>query len=227
MPRGRAFTPMEDCIIRAVFGTYESQRARMDRMAARIPDPANRRRYSSYVNRWRVIRNRNPIISRTTHNTNDDDSDSSDSDDDDPFSPSFTVQRRILPPPVQVPAEPVSLKRTIDQMCEDELAKYEVEINEKIKRRKEEIEKEKKSNPECPLCLEDIKTNCVVASCGHVFCTECYCKNLSRPLQRYSDVCHKCPTCRTNWDKPDKVHFINSENITVSACKEKGAKISV
>lgn len=224
MPRGRVFTPAEDSMLMFAFNNFHSEISRMNRIRERISNPASVRPYASYLNRWRFIRRRDRNLQSTSTSY---DSDSSDSDDENLFSPTFTVQRRTLPPPPAPTPAPASLKRTIEQMSEDELTKYEVEINEKIKRRKEEIEKEKKSNPECPLCLEDIKTNCVVASCGHVFCTECYCKNLSRPLQRYTDVCHKCPTCRASWDKPDKVNFINSDNITVSECKEKGAKISV
>lgn len=230
MPRGPQFTIDEDNNILEVFRDYVTPHIRMRVLERRmLGGPI--RSYNSYVTRWRNLRrmendaqqssnnNGSSIIANVDRLINEliDDSDDDDiSDDED-----LTIM--INPPP---PAPNVK-KRTIDMMNEEELDKYQEEMINKIKRRKEELEKEKTAIPECPLCLDNIIKNCVVASCGHVFCTECYCKTLSRDLPRYGDTHHKCPSCRSPWNKPNDVKFMASDSITVADCKAKGAIISV
>lgn len=227
MPRGRAFTVEEENHVRTVFRLYSTPNMRMRGMRSRVGEE-NMRSYNSYVTRWRTLRridgqssnngNGGSILANVSRFINElsDDSDDSDSSDDE----DLTIT--INPPPA-----PIAKKRTIDMMNEEELDKYQEEMMNKIKRRKEELEKEKTAIPECPLCLDEITKHCVVASCGHVFCTECYCKTLSRDLPRYDDTHHKCPSCRSPWNKPNEVKFMASDNITVADCKAKGAIISV
>jgi hypothetical protein len=119
-------------------------------------------------------------------------------------------------------------KRTINEMSEKELEEYEKNITEQIKKRKVEIEKEHTAHSKCPLCFEEIDMNAVIASCGHVYCTECYCKTLSRPLQKYTDTCHNCPVCRESWNKPNKVQFVSrNDNINITLLRNLGAKVSI
>lgn len=122
-------------------------------------------------------------------------------------------------------SSPAPKKRKIENMGEEELMKYEAKILKRIKMRKEEITMEKNATPECPVCMVDIDDP-VIACCGHVFCVQCYCKVLSRDLVSYDQMCHVCPICRADWNKPDKVIFMEKSS-TVAECKSNGAIISV
>jgi hypothetical protein len=133
--------------------------------------------------------------------------------------------REQVQPEVVVTVRPTTNKRKICQMSEEQLNEYEKKMLERIKKRRDEIEIEKSTLPECPICMSEAE-NSVVASCGHVFCVQCYCSTLSRDLPHYSQRCHTCPTCRAEWNKPNKVQFMEPKS-TIAICKVKGAIISV
>ena len=74
--------------------------------------------------------------------------------------------------------------------------------------------------PSCPICTDDA-LNCVIASCGHVYCVQCYCSTLTRSMPNYTTRCQQCPLCRANWDKPALVKFM-AANSSVGDCKAHG-----
>ena len=120
-----------------------------------------------------------------------------------------------------------SLKRTLSNCrTKEELDMEMKKLQETFKRRKEELEREETVFPECPVCFDTIDNNstlqAVLASCGHVFCAQCYMRQCSTPLPRYSQRCHQCPMCRSNWDKPSKVHIM-PKGSTVAMCKQKAS----
>jgi hypothetical protein len=224
------FTQRQDKAIVYSF-TKEANSTRRMRLLRRILGSSSvTLGYINYFDRFNFIKENNRDFYRRYHYvyvsnsdrpvSSESDSESSESDWD---SDSDSENDDTVPAPAPAPK-----KRTISEMSERELEEYEKDITEQIKKRKVEIEKEHTALSKCPLCIDEIEDNAVIASCGHVFCTECYCKNLSRPLQRYTETCHKCPVCREKWDKPDKVQFISkTDNITVTFLRNLGAKVSI
>ena len=148
--------------------------------------------------------------------TSDEETDFEDEDDDDDED-----QR-------QTPNTPIpTLKRTLSNcQTKGELERVMKKLQETFKRRKVELEKEQTAFPECPVCFDTIDNNSplqvVLASCGHVFCAQCYMRQCSTTLTRYSQRCHQCPMCRSNWDKPSKVHIM-PKGSTVAMCKQKAS----
>jgi rubrerythrin len=111
----------------------------------------------------------------------------------------------------------------IDDMYESDLEKYEKYIAKRIKRRREEIKKEAISHVTCPICKEIINGKscpCVITSCGHVFCAECYIKHISI----INDM--KCPVCRSKW-KGKELLYINVEDVTIDILRKAGARVSI
>lgn len=95
---------------------------------------------------------------------------------------------------------------------------------EEYKHRKEEKVKDDTTFPDCPICLETIDKalgiSAAVASCGHIFCTQCYMRTCSTLLPRPLSKSHKCPMCRSRWNKPYKVHMM-PQGATIADCKLK------
>lgn len=206
MPRGARFTADEDTMITTIFSEgARHARYRYDWIKEYIESHQDLnipslRGYSAYVSRWRTIRERDNLGR---------------------YGDAPTTQA----PSTVAPTRPPERKRKVDQMSEAELDKYEEKVLARIKKRREEIDMEKTRIPECPVCMDDTE-NPVIASCGHVFCVQCYCKLLSRDLPTYSQRCHTCPTCRAEWNRPNKVVFMDFRS-TIADCKEKGATLSV
>lgn len=256
MGRGINFSKEEDSIIHRVFTTYTDYAERMNTIteSCRQSD-LKPRTYTSYLARFKMLTKTLSTSTSTDRVRTINDRIVIDSPPPGMWSPPSSPLRHIPTPPGMwsIPSPPrmdsppptmlssrhipllapisniipaQSTKRSITSMSMDELKEYEADVLERIKKRKVEIEAEQKSTPECPLCISKIDKGCVIASCGHVFCTECYCQNISRPLPRYGDCYHTCPICRDTWDKPIKVQFIQGAP-TVAKCKEKGAKISI
>ena len=127
--------------------------------------------------------------------------------------------------PRREPAPAPTRKRTFSACLSKEDLESEMDkLQAAYKRRKEELAKEETACPECPICCETIDKTfgmpAVLASCGHVFCAQCYMRTCSTPLARYTNTCYTCPMCRSNWDKPNKVHVM-PQGATVADCKLK------
>lgn len=125
--------------------------------------------------------------------------------------------------PKETPAQ--TLKRTLDAIHDiTDLDKALEEFAEQAKRRKKELEDEANAMPSCGVCHEEINNDltftAAVASCGHIFCTQCYISHCSTALTRYSQRYHQCPICRANWDKPTGVHIMH-KGASVMQCKQK------
>lgn len=251
MPRGALFTEIEDwCIVRT-FTRYDNAEQRMEHIGEILElnhHDGDIRSYTSYNTRFRFIKNMRPSVFEdyryTTNDANrwleehqeseyiisDSDADSdADSDTESDVGNVFSddngeVQLVPSPPPAPVV---IDKKRKLCDMYDEELDEYEKEILDCIKRRREEIKKEEETLTECPLCLSEIDENCIISNCGHVFCVECYCKNVSRPLQRYSDTSHSCPSCRTAWDEPNKIQYVTNTKPTIAKLRGMGAKVSI
>lgn len=146
----------------------------------------------------------------------------SDSDSDDDVG---LIIPPVPPPPPPQRQQQQSRKRSIAQIYSlEELEEEQKRVLEEFTRRKVEIEQESIAMPACPVCKlsidEEMEHTPVVASCGHIFCTQCYISICSTPLARYSQRHHKCPVCREGWNKPNNV-FVMAKGSTVSQCKQR------
>lgn len=216
-----SFTQMEDQIVRDI------------RMV--VPD-YHRRRQGAY-RRWFTNNRRRegqlaappPIELSTTEDEFFETTDESDDEDDAEFDRAIasTAPRRVTLPSTSAPAP--ARKRTFSACLSKEDLESEMAILQAAyKRRKEELDKEETACPECPICCETIDKTlgmpAVLASCGHVFCAQCYMRTCSTPLACYTNTCHTCPMCRAKWDKPNKVHMM-PQGATIATCKLKSRDV--
>lgn len=123
------------------------------------------------------------------------------------------------------PAPTPTRKRTLsDCHTIEELEMEMAKLQETFKRHKERLEREESAFPDCPICFDTIDgespLQSVLASCGHVFCAQCYMRQCSTPLATYTQRCHKCPMCRSDWNQPSNVHIM-PKGATVAMCKQK------
>ncbi len=197
-----------------------------DRLATLLPGytPRGRGAYRRWFNNYRRQHRLPPPPPPTSEEvqneyffTSDEETDVEDVDVDDDDEDEDQRQTSNTPIP--------SLKRTLSNChTKEELEREMKKLRETFKRRKEELEREETAFPECPVCFDTIDNDsplqAVLASCGHVFCAQCYMRQCSTTLMRYSQRCHQCPMCRSNWDKPSKVHIM-PKGATVAMCKQK------
>lgn len=79
-----------------------------------------------------------------------------------------------------------------NQYLHNNAALFDISI--KIEKWKPICEREDKSLPKCPICLEQIKgENMVATKCGHLFCSQCISSSI--------DVNPICPLCKKNVTK--------------------------
>lgn len=148
------------------------------------------------------------------------------SDDDEDFSRFMAaLGRRSIALAAAARASAPTRKRTLsDCHTTEELEMEMAKLQETFKRRKEQLVREESTFPDCPICFDTIDgespLQSVLASCGHVFCAQCYMRQCSTPLATYTQRCHKCPMCRSDWNKPSNVHIM-PKGATVAMCKQK------
>ena len=242
MSRGRMNDVEQDAIIR-IMGAYPHwSLTRMEdtifRDIRRVI-PNYRRRSQGAYRRWHNNRQRRLATAAATatpppppielteseeefFNSTDDESDD---EDDQEFERLISSTSTPAPAPAPTPVR----KRTFsDCLSKEDLESEMDKLQAAYKRRKEELVKEETACPECPICCETIDKTlgipAVLASCGHVFCAQCYMRTCSTPLTRYTNTCHTCPMCRSNWDKPNKVHMM-PQGATIAACKLKSRDV--
>ena len=110
-----------------------------------------------------------------------------------------------------LPAAPPLPKRTLNDINLNECSEEELKLLEqRIKRRKEDIREEAIKKPSCPVCLEEnLKCSPVILSCGHILCCACFFK-----LRKT-----ECPTCRNSFSNKNVIAC--TVNDSIGQCKQK------
>jgi hypothetical protein len=138
------------------------------------------------------------------------------------YSPAYPAYSRSSPvysPSTLAPGDifPTKTKRSVDRMNSEELAEYEKQVLGKIKKRK--LALEKTTIPKCSKCCNE-SSNTVIATCGHLFCTECYCKM----LVENSGNTHHCPNCDDIWCSSEGLVF-TYKKLSITKYRELGADV--
>jgi hypothetical protein len=191
---GRHFTLAEKRYIHYCFATYQNTHSTsyiVSLIKQRFPD--SYKNNLAYRNQWRSLRSQWGVTAIQSYGASVQSSSSSSSQS---SQSSSSYQATV-----------VDIKRCVEKCYDlEELCKLE----DDIKRRKTEINKDESTEPECGVCMENCGDKTVISSCGHVFCVQCYCSLLSRALPTYNQRCHVCPTCRAEWNKPNDVKFCDT-----------------
>lgn len=90
----------------------------------------------------------------------------------------------------------------------DELKEFSKYCKQQYEKRAKRIDEMRSVTAFCSICQDSIHDGCVVALCGHTFCPQHYIAHCSQELSSYTQRCHKCPICRTDWNDPNRVQFI-------------------
>jgi len=90
----------------------------------------------------------------------------------------------------------------------DELKDFSEYCKHQYEKRVKRIDEIRQLTAYCSICQDSVQDGCVVALCGHTFCPQHYIAHCSQALTSYTQRCHQCPICRTEWNDPNRVHFL-------------------